>query len=205
MPRPSASSVVRLFVASYPPVETAARLLSELKALNLPPHRPVPQEQMHLTIQFIGNVAHGRLEETAESVQRAAKGIERFRLTALRLITLPRAGDREPPRLVAAETDAPPPLLELHQRLVRRFARKTRRDAADRFTPHLTLCRFDRETATSDGKAAATPSGHDAFDEVPLIGYAPFEVSHISLMRSDLRPGGAIHREVAAIGLGDPD
>ena len=65
-------SSLRLFVGVYPPPEVAAALLASLKALDLPAHRRTPAEQVHLTLQFIGDTAVRDLEDVTESVRRAA-------------------------------------------------------------------------------------------------------------------------------------
>jgi 2'-5' RNA ligase len=176
---------LRMFVAIRPPPEHVERLLAQMEALDLPPHRTTPIEQVHLTLLFIGDVPTHALDATIESVQRAAAGLPGFRLAPQRLITLPRRG---PSRLVAAETDAPPTLLELHRRLVTRLASSPRERTGDRYTPHLTLCRF-------------RSSAEDVRIDQPIVK-EPFDAARIVLMRSTLRPSGAEHHEVASAALG---
>jgi 2'-5' RNA ligase len=178
----------RLFVAIYPPPEHVERLAAALGALDLPPHRLTPRAQVHLTLHFIGEVPASDLDDAIESVQRSAAGLPDFSLTTRRLITLPRRG---PSRLVAAETDAPPTLLEAQRRLVTRLAARPRRRPGDRFTPHLTLCRF------------RSPARGLRID-VPVEAAGAFHVDRIALMRSVLRPEGAEHREVASVELAAP-
>lgn len=183
----SSGTPLRLFVAAHPPAEARQALLDALAQLPLAPHRATPPEQVHLTLQFIGNVQARDLDGVVESVRRAAAGIGPFTITPRRLITLPEKG---PPRLVAATTDAPPQLLELHRRLAHRLARNPRRDGADRYLPHLTLCRFAGDaTASRLDEPISTP---------------PFAITHIALMRSILRPGGSEHRELERVDLIDP-
>ena len=124
--------------------------------------------------------------ETVESVRRAAGGLSATELRPQRLIGLPRRG---PTRLIAAETDAPPVLLELQRRLATRLAREVRRRPGDRFLPHLTLCRF------------RAPTRHPTI-EVPL-DLPPFPVAEVRLMRSTLHPDGARHHEVSTVVLGE--
>jgi len=179
------SRSLRLFVAVYPPPEVAAALVAALGRVGgLPAHRRVPAAQVHLTLQFIGDTPADHVDDVVETVTRAARGLGDFELTPQRLITLPPRGTA---RLVAAETDSPPGLLELHRRLVTRLARAPRGRPGDRFRPHLTLCRF------------ATPSRVTALD-APLAGLG-FPVDHVALMRSALLPQGARHDRVAAITL----
>lgn len=177
MSRPTAN--LRLFVGLYPPHETVQAMLKALGALDLPPHRPTPPEQVHLTLQFIGDVPVKDLEETIESVRRSAAGLPAFGLAIQQLITLP---ERGPARLIAAQTDAPSTLLELHRRLALRLARNVRDREEERFRPHLTLCRF------------RTPARGMRLEQ-PLA-LEPFTVERITLMRSTLGSTGATHHEV---------
>lgn len=147
----------------------------------------MPAEQVHLTVQFIGDTPASRLDEVIETVRRAGGGIGTFALRPLRLVTLP---ERGPARLVAAEADAPSPLLELQRRLAARLAHRARGRPGDRFRPHLTLCRF------------RSPAAMRALDR-PLE-LDPFPVARAVLMKSTLRPEGAEHAEVAALELGAP-
>lgn len=181
----SASGHLRLFIAIYPPPEVARRLIAGLGRLELPAHRAVPAEQVHLTVHFVGGVADAELPRITETLERARAGIERFALRPDRLITLPPRGRK---RLVAAEADGPPPLLELQRRLAGRLSPTPRRRPGDRFRPHFTLCRFKKETAM--------PSLEEPID----VG--AFEVSAIALMKSVLRPDGAQHTPVAQCELG---
>lgn len=188
MARPSAN--LRLFVAVYPPPELAAAALEAIAALDLPPHKPTPTEQVHLTLQFIGDTPAKQLDETLESVRRSASGIGAFSLAPQRYITLPRPPQRGRPRLIALETDAPAQVMELHRRLAHRLARPPRRDAADRFLPHLTLARFRA------GSAQEGPARVEAPAELPV-----FSVERVMVMRSVLRPEGAEHRTVEEVAL----
>jgi 2'-5' RNA ligase len=181
---------LRLFVAAYPPPELVERWRERLEELELPPHRLTALEQVHLTLQFLGDTPEHELESVVESVSRACSGLAASHLHATRLIALPRRG---PARLVAVETDAPPSLVELQRRLARRFAEKPRERGRSRYLPHITLCRFrapgrlklDRE-ALSLGQADAT---------------APFPLREVKLVRSVLGSAGAQHFEVACSSL----
>jgi RNA 2',3'-cyclic 3'-phosphodiesterase len=175
---------LRLFVAIYPPEPAARALLRALRELNAPSHRETPLDQVHMTLQFIGNRTPNELDEVRRSVQRSAAGLGPFELTPTRLFTLPQRGR---PRLIAAETDAHPTLLEIQRRLAHRLARTPREKPGDRFRPHLTLCRFT---------ASARPRDVDE-----PIKAEPFPVEAIHLMKSTLRPEGAVHSEVARIDL----
>jgi 2'-5' RNA ligase len=183
MAHPTAN--LRLFVAIYPPHETARGMLKAMGKLDLPPHRETPLDQIHMTLQFVGDVPARDLDAVIESVERSAAGLGGFSLAPARLITLP---ERGPSRLVAAETDSPPPMMEMRRRLVTRLASDVRLKPDDRFRPHLTVCRFRRPTPM-----------HPIDVPLPL---APFAVSQLVLMRSTLTPNGAKHHEVKSFALG---
>lgn len=189
--------MMRLFVAAYPPLALARNWLDLLPGLDLPAHRQTPPEQVHLTLQFIGDTAPADLPRVLESVQRSTSGIPPFRLAPLRLISLPHGA---PARLIAIETDAPAPLMELHRRLAQRLARRARRnpETPDRFTPHLTLCRF---APPAPGVARSRDvSVHHADPDLSSPA-APFPVEFVHLMASDLRPTGAVHRAIQSFPL----
>jgi 2'-5' RNA ligase len=175
---------LRLFVAIYPPAEHARAMLGLLSELRLAHHRVTPIEQLHITVHFIGDVQRRELDDTVESVERSASGLAAFVLTPRRLISLPERGT---PRLVALKTDAPPPLPELHRRLVQRLARPRARRARaddDGFLPHFTLCRYAHD---------AHPPPH-RFEQDAVL--PPIPITEVRLMSSTLRPEGARHEVV---------
>lgn len=181
---PTIPGIQRLFVAAYPPPDVAERLVLLLSSLSLPLHASTPHDQIHLTLQFIGDTPLQRLAEVTESVERSVSGLPGFTLSPLVLRTLPLKG---PPRLIAVQTDAPPTLLEIHRRLVHRLARRPRDASAEPFLPHLTLARFNAGLPASPLTVPA---------DAP-----PFAVTDIRLVRSRLRTGGAIHDTLAVFPL----
>lgn len=173
---------LRLFVAAYPSEASARAMLRAVARLDLPPHRVTPFHQVHLTLQFIGDTPVKEMDSVTESVERSCSGVPPFTLTPARLLTLPLDAPRK--RLIAATTDAPPPLLELVDRLGRRLAREPRQKPSDRYLAHLTLLRF------------RAPTRMDPIDRA--LEAPAFEVGRVSLMRSALRHTGAEHEAVAA-------
>lgn len=175
---------LRLFVSAFPPPAIAEALLAALGKLAIPPHKATLQDQVHLTLQFIGETDARQLDEVRESVARSAAGLDPFSLTPESLISLPREG---PARLIACVTSLHPTLAELHRRLVLRLARSPNQRRDGHFLPHITLARFP------------TPVPGLSID-APLQ-LPPFEISSIHLMRSILRPSGAEHVDQAAFPL----
>lgn len=182
-------SNLRLFVAAYPPGEIAAAWLEQLRSMDLPQYRLVPVEQIHLTLLFIGDTPVSRLDAVVESVQRSCAGVGPFELHPHSFIALPNEPPRQPSRLIAVETDAPAPLLEIQRRLALRLARASRKRADKPFRPHLTLCRFLSPTPVTL---------HDA--AVPTQPFT-ITVEQVKLMRSTLSAFGAQHHEVESFAL----
>ncbi len=182
--RPRPRRGLRLFVGIYPPVEVVLRLIERCERLNLPAHRLVPAEQVHLTVQFVGNCPVSALEHLVESVQRATAGLAPFELILHSLITLPERGLA---RLAAAEADAPAPLLELKQRLATRLAMPGSRERRP-FRPHLTILRFRTPVRVR-------------IEESLVAERLVVPVERVLVMKSDLGPKGATHREVSSAAL----
>lgn len=174
---------LRLFVAAYPPADIASAMLGACRALELPAHRLVPPEQVHLTLHFVGDTPAAELDEVEESVRRSVAGLEPF---FMRVVGVRRLPERGPARLVAAEAQSHPTLNEIHRRLVHRLALKPR--GRERFLPHFTLARF------AGGGAHAAVGGP--------AGPWEFELSDVVLVRSVLHPSGAEHEEVMRARLG---
>lgn len=171
-------------------MEVVRGMLARLESVALPANarlRMTPPEQVHLTLQFIGDTPAGEMEGTEKSVRRAAAGLPVFALNAHELIALP---ERGPKRLIAAETDAPPALLELQKRLAMRLAHNVREKPGRKFRPHITLGRF------------ASPVKAQALAMMPVrIEGLSFVVDRIILMRSTLSSQGATHHEVMEASL----
>ena len=174
---------LRLFVAAYPPPEVVRRLLDELGAVQPEGLKPSAPEQVHLTLQFIGDTDPRELEDVRESVQRAVSGLSPATVRVEALISLPERGRA---RLVAGALEPNPTLAEVHRRLALRLARNAKERSGDRFLPHMTLGRY--------------PGGSGERIEAPL-GPIPFEIREAVLVQSVLRPDGAEHRPVATYPL----
>jgi RNA 2',3'-cyclic 3'-phosphodiesterase len=190
MTKPSAN--LRLFVAVYPPRELVEQWASRIKAMDLPAYRLTPVEQVHMTVQFVGDTPASELDDTIESCLRSTKGLHPFPLTAREFITLPEKGRA---RLIAVETDPHSTLLEIKRRLALRLATNVRGDPTksknrrgNTFRPHLTVCRFK------------SPSHVRDFDrELPSES---FDVKELMLMKSVLKPSGAEHEVLERCALG---
>lgn len=174
--------MIRAFVALPLPEPVSARL-AMAQAL-LPIARPVPRESFHLTLAFLGEQPEDRLEDVHAGLEAIAFPPFTLRIDGLGVF----GGDR--PRSVHA-TLAPEPLLDrLQSRIARAVAMAGARLESRRFTPHVTLGRF----APGEGRPEALAH---AIGRVGAFAPPPWTVDHFALMRSRLRPEGAVHDELA--------
>lgn len=177
---------LRLFVAVHPPPDLVVDMFAALDGLTLPAHRRTRPEQVHITMQFIGNVPQRQLDETIGTIREAVDDVPRTSLATLDWMVVPRPAAA---RLVAVETDAPPEIVTLKRRLAERLAHHPRKRERP-FRPHFTLCRFN-------GSPRIEPPA-------ALLPAATFAVDALQLMASTLHPDGARHKVVEVFDLGTP-
>jgi RNA 2',3'-cyclic 3'-phosphodiesterase len=177
--------MMRLFIA----IDIPSALRSGLHDMGreIQGARPVPADQLHLTLRFIGDVETQALFPLKEGLGTLA--ISPF---SLELQGVGRFPLRGAPRVVWAGVNSQQELTLLHSRIEDileqlGYAKETRP-----FAPHLTLARM---------KTAATDSLRQFLARYTTYHSAPFPVEHVNLYSSKLTPAGAIHRLEAAYPL----
>lgn len=186
---------MRAFVALDLP-EQMRRALTRLQA-GLTVGRPVPEENLHLTLAFLGDVSDTLAHDVAE-------GLASVRLpgVVLGLSGLEVYGGRRP--AVLAVKASGPGLEPLHAKVMR-SAREAGVDLArERFRPHVTLARFGREMGAKDHKRLGeflSLNGTFALPEEAAVS--------VTLYRSHLSQDGADYEPLASFQLtgamsGDP-
>ena len=105
-------------------------------ALQLRSGRPVPVENFHLTLKFLGAVAVGQIADICTAVASVRTPDARLTVALDRLDVWRRAGV-----LVLAPEQAPPALLRLVYDLEQALLPFGLEDAPREFRPHLTLAR----------------------------------------------------------------
>lgn len=164
-----------------------------LDLLSLAQHRleidqPVPRENLHVTVLFLGEQPVPVLEDLHAALETRTLPAADIRLTGLGVF----GGDR--PRSLHATLAADPGLAALHTRVL-----AAARDAGitaerRRFVPHVTLARF-RPGETSAAMLARSLARHG-----PLVSDA-HRVTEITLMRSHLGRAGASYDALASYPL----
>jgi 2'-5' RNA ligase len=189
--------MLRLFIAiEMPPawIDALAAVQDQLRRRGLERLRWVRPEGIHLTLAFLGDVAEQRVPDVTNAMTEAAVGRQPFRLALGDPGTF---GGPAGPRVLWVGIDGDLGPLNLLQRTVAARVRAAGFPIeGGRFAPHLTLARVpDRLPADMAGRIGSALAG------VSVPAAAPFTVSTVALMRSELGPGGARYTRLGAAAL----
>ncbi len=174
----------RLFIACYPPEDIAADLAAIADpALDL---RWMAEDQLHLTLRFIGEVDRPIAEDVAASLETLSSAS--FTLACKGLGTFDHKGGGS----LWADVAPREPVIALAARIERLCQSVGLRPETRRFRPHITLGRWNRHRP--DGLA-------DLLAREGNLKTGTFIVNHLRLVESFLGRHGAMHREVARFPL----
>jgi 2'-5' RNA ligase len=152
-------------------------------------------EGMHLTLQFLGDVPSDRIQPIATAVREGCAARKSIALVLGRTGAFP--GLTRPRVLwIGLEGDTGR-LQTLQSHIAERLQALGYRPDKP-FQPHVTLGRL-RDTARRD--ESETVSWALRAQENKPIERVPFSAHHVSLMQSELRPGGSIYTELAGFEL----
>ncbi len=169
--------MIRLFVAIQPDVTTCS-LLSSL-GKSIPGARPVPEEQIHLTIRFIGEVDGAQYHDIKESL---------FLVKAAPISLFLKGVGHFPPRgrarVIWAGAEPAGDIIILRNKVNRALMECGVTPETRKFHPHITLARFNDIPA---GKIAHFLAGNSLLQSPPVI------IDKITLYSSHLTPRGALH------------
>ena len=190
---------MRAFVAFEIPEPLARELDSHIVALqskiDARSVRWVRPEAVHLTLKFLGEVAEGAVPEISSAINQAAAQSAPFAFEVRGLGCFP---SMNRPRVIWVGVHEPSGrLLKLQSELERRLGTLGFEAERRRFHPHLTLGRVRRDV----GRSAL--SGLSAILNKETIGsLGKAEAEGASLMRSELRPSGAVYTRLHFAPLG---
>ncbi len=169
------------------------RLTRSIAALEIRGARAVRPEGAHLTLKFLGDVGGDAVPRIAAAMRRAASRSTPFRIALSQPGAFPNPGAA---RVVWVGVDGDTGSLRRLQRNVEDemealgFGRERRG-----FDPHITAARVRDGVRASDRRRIL-----DTALSIELACF-PITVESISLMRSDLRPGGAIYSRLHSAAL----
>lgn len=186
---------MRLFIAVNLPVEIKRSLGSFIQVLRRFPldARWVTEANLHLTLQFLGNVSEERVPAIVQGLNRAAAGVAPFKLVISGTGVFPSV---ERPRVlwvgVSGETII---LTDLHRRVQEEMGLLGFEAERRRFSPHLTLLRIRSPWGFRKllQKAEEYAERAKSFGETRVVS--------IELMQSELSPAGAKYYVLASMPL----
>jgi len=139
-------------------------------------------DQLHLTLRFIGEVDHHRAEDVA-----AALGALHAPSVAARIAGVGMFERRGQPHTVWAGVAPAEPLAALHHKVDQLLARVGVAGETRAFVPHITLARLNR----SSGPVAPFVALHGD------LASEAFTFDHVTLYESELAHGGSRYHPVA--------
>lgn len=191
------SEMWRLFIAlELPPpiLQSVSRVQNDLK-------RKIPEraakwvrpDGIHLTLKFLGDVPTNQMDAIRTSLADAVEGHAPFFIGIQGLGCFPHT--RQPRVLWLGLVGEVQKLAALQQSVEQQIAPLGYPTEERGFHPHLTLARANRDAPRQDLAAL----GRAAEDGLGQLG--SWQVANVSLMRSQLRPTGAVYTQVWDISL----
>ena len=188
---------VRCFIAITLPEEVKAgisRLQAGLKSGAQFPVKWVDPYSIHLTLKFLGNVNVDMTRQITEAMVEAAQGVSPFPLEIKGLGVFPNLRRVQVVWVgISGETEK---LLQLQKGIDSNLARLGFAPEERAFTPHLTLARVRDRASPDEQQRLGQLIAGTKFEE----GYT-FNVSSISLMKSQLTREGAIYSRISSVEL----
>lgn len=177
--------MIRLFVAIDLPDEFKKDLYSI--CYGVPGAKWVPEEQLHLTLRFIGEVDGGVFRDIKDALEDV-----RMDTFAMRLKGLGFFPPRKKPRVLWVGVEPKDRVTMLRNRVESALVKIGLEPARRKFSPHITIARL-KDTPVSKVTRFLEGNGLFATDTFP--------VSEFHLYSSVLTSKGAIHQVEATYGL----
>jgi 2'-5' RNA ligase len=175
----------RLFVAIRPPESLRRLLIAAMGGVS--GARWQTDEQLHLTVRFIGEVDRHQ----ASDIHAALGAIHHppFEIAVSGLGTFDRRGR---PEVIWAGVTPHEPLAALHRKVDQALIRAGVEPDRRAFHPHITLARLKRTSGPV----------HNLFGGAGVLSSPPFTVERFALYESNLTPEGAVYSAVELYPLG---
>ncbi len=174
---------MRAFIALPMPSE-AIEAITELQ-VQLPKGRPVPEENLHLTVAFLGDQPDRAIEAVHEGLSSLRAGAISVELSGAAFF-----GGRHGQAL-GLEANGGPALKDLYDRVVSRVRGAGITLERRRFRPHVTIARLPR------GAEPSAPLGLLAGARI-----GPVPLAELALVSSTLREEGPFYDTLSSYPLG---
>lgn len=182
---------MRAFVSVILPDEVRAALAELQAGLRL--GRPVPEDNLHLTLAFLDDQPEGVLADLHDGLSVLHAKAPKLRLSGLDLL-----GGLNP-KLLFGSIDTNPVLKTLRERVLSEVRAAGINLKRERFRPHVTLVRFRYGMRFEDQEKLRR-----FIQEVGAFTLPPFVPVTFGLYGSTLRPDGAEHELLAEYPLYPP-
>jgi 2'-5' RNA ligase len=156
--------------------------------------RWVKSEGIHLTLKFLGNVPANRIEEVERTLTQACVGFPAFSFSVGGLGCFP--NPRRPRVVWVGVQEESGTLKRLQKAIEDGMERLGFPPEGRRFHAHLTLGRTQRRASSGDVRRLG-----QLVEETDIGELGRMEARAVSLMKSDLKPTGAVYTQLAAVGL----
>lgn len=191
---------IRSFIAAELPEEVKSglrQLQTDLKSAGHTFVKWVPPEGIHITLKFLGSIPATKVSEISKIMEASSQGFPQFQIKTSGLGAFPNL--RQPrilwlgissgvDKLTALQQCIDIPLVPLG------FAQEMRP-----FTPHLTLARLRERTSPQERQEFGKLVMETRFETAYEVN-----INSLSLMRSQLLPGGAVYSRLAEVKLQRP-
>ena len=180
--------MIRLFVGL--PIDSGPRRTLSLLGGSLPGARPVPEDQIHLTLRFIGEVSGDHFK----GIKAALTGLNSQPLS----LTISGTGHFPPrgiPRVIWAGVQPAGDIIILRNRVNQLLRGCGVEPEHRKFHPHITIARLKN---TSPSRIAGFLASN------ALLRSPPFTIDRVELLSSRLNPKGAVHTVEAIYPLEAP-
>ncbi|HNP70850.1 MAG TPA: RNA 2',3'-cyclic phosphodiesterase [Kouleothrix sp.] len=190
----------RLFIATPLPPAVKAALAAAQTRLGRggAPIKWVAPSSMHLTLRFLGETDTTLLPTIGPTIRQSIQGYPAFQLSLTHVSAFPNT--RHPNVVWAGVGGAVEALGRLAGEIERAMVAIGFQPEKRAFRPHLTLGRARHGAAQT-----ALERLGDTIRALPQLPPVAWLAQHVSLLRSELQPGGPIYTEIADCQLaGDP-
>lgn len=180
--------MLRTFIALELPAAIHAALKVAADELQLElggvPLRWVANENIHLTLKFLGDVNEEQVTAVSSTLEEFAKQTPPFELTLTELGAFPSLGK---PLVVWAGVTAPSALVDLNTKVETAMQVLAFEAEPRAFVPHLTLARLQRSARFADPHRVGDVIAAAALQKAGGVA------DTLTLFRSQLKPSGAVY------------
>jgi 2'-5' RNA ligase len=152
----------------------------------------VRPENIHLTLKFLGEISEKEAATVATALKPIAQTHRPFTLKALGAGGFP---NKFRPRLLCLSIEESAALTSLYENIETALSRIGIKKEPRPFRAHLTLCRFRLKRGARAQEAFTGGPGRDINME--------FRVGSFEILKSVLKPGGALHSVIKTIRLNE--